>query len=257
MQKLGRFVGSMGRPVPRHLTTRSMRTFARVIPESMADVLNYKKTTTTVRDWEVFDKADKMTMTKRLKFQYTECRRYHKLQNYWKNNVIRKKKKQERRAIRMAERQPIATAATKLVVHTPMVNEIVVTEQVKYDSFAVICLNGRQYKVVVDDVLCVAQMKDLKVGELVEAERVLLVGTKEYTLMGRPVVEGARVVLAVESQAKARKVIVFKKKRRKGYRRSYGHRSLQTFLRVHRIEFDVAPELANRAIPLWSPPTIG
>jgi large subunit ribosomal protein L21 len=228
-----------------------------VIPDTLADVLAYKKPEEKVERWEKFEFEDGRAYTKRVKFNFNESRRYHRLQNLWKNNVIRKKKRKERRLLRLAEKQPVPPGPIKLVVHAPIVREIVVTRQVKHNSFAVIMLNGRQYKVVEDDLILVNQLKNLKVGDVVEAERVLLVGTKEYTLLGRPMVEGAKVVMTVESQAKAKKVIVFKKKRRKGYRRSYGHRSLQTFLRVHLIEFDVAPELASRAIPLWRPPQMG
>lgn len=223
----------------------------------MEDVVAPRKKPATPAVWEKWEKEDRMVMTKRLKNIYTTSKRYERLCNLWKNHVIRKKKKAERRAQRLAEKQPTPIGPTKLVVHTPMVREILVTDETKRDSFAVICLNGKQYKVVADDLLIVNQLKSLKAGDLVEADRVLLVGTKDYTLLGRPVVDGARVIMSVESQTKAKKIIVFKKKRRKGYRRSQGFRALQTFLRVHRVEFEVTPDLASRAVPLWTAPQIG
>lgn len=99
-------------------------------------------------------------------------------------------------------------------------------------KFAVISLKTKQYKVTKDDVVVSDKIEGLEPGQIVDAEEVHLVGTPEYTVVGRPVVSSARVRLQVEEQAKDAKVIVFKKKRRKNYRRKQGFRREVTILRV-------------------------
>ena len=78
------------------------------------------------------------------------------------------------------------------------------------------------------------------VGEVVAYDRVLLVGSADATVIGSPYVRDAVVEVRVEEQALADKVIVFKKKRRKGYRRWKGYRARLTVLRVSSI---TCPEL--------------
>ncbi len=105
--------------------------------------------------------------------------------------------------------------------------------------FAVLELGGTQYKVAVDDVICVEKMK-VDVGETIHVNRVLLVGSKDATIIGSPLIKDATVEATVEEQALADKVIVFKKKRRKGYRRWKGHRSALTILRIKDIHLPEA-----------------
>jgi hypothetical protein len=69
-------------------------------------------------------------------------------------------------------------------------------------------------------------------------DKVLLIGTKTETAIGTPILESAKVYATVEEQAKSEKVIVFKKKRRKNYRRFKGHRQQITTLRILDICFD-------------------
>ena len=97
--------------------------------------------------------------------------------------------------------------------------------------FAVLELGGTQYKVAADDAICVEKLP-VSVGEMVAYDRVLLVGSADATVIGSPYVRDAVVEVQVEEQALADKVIVFKKKRRKGYRRWKGHRAPLTVLRV-------------------------
>ena len=68
----------------------------------------------------------------------------------------------------------------------------------------------------------------------------LLVGTAKATVVGRPVVPDARVVCSVEEQTKDAKVVIFKKRRRKGYQRKKGFRRYVTVLEILGIE---APEV--------------
>lgn len=103
-------------------------------------------------------------------------------------------------------------------------------------KFAVIEVKSKQYKVTKDDIVVSDKIEGLEPGVIFACENVHLVGTPEYTVVGRPYVESARVRLQVEEQAKDAKVIIFKKKRRKNYRRKQGFRREVTILRVLGIE---------------------
>jgi large subunit ribosomal protein L21 len=97
--------------------------------------------------------------------------------------------------------------------------------------FAVVKTGGKQYKVAKDDVIKVERL-DAEPGDTIALEEVLLVGDGEKSTAGRPTVAGACVAAEVLEQARGRKILVFKKKRRKGYRRLNGHRQDLTVLRV-------------------------
>jgi len=97
---------------------------------------------------------------------------------------------------------------------------------------------SRQYWVQPGDVIDLDR-RDLEEGqETIEFDRVLLVGRGEDLLVGRPVVEGAKVVAKVVGELKGPKIHIYKYKRRKGYRLKKGHR--QRYLRVEIAEI-VAP----------------
>lgn len=99
--------------------------------------------------------------------------------------------------------------------------------------YAVINDRGKQYTVKAGERLRVDLM-DAEPGSEVVFDRVLLVGGGEVRL-GQPVVEGAAVKGTVLGEHKDRKVIVFKKKRRKKYRRKQGHRQRYTDIQVSEI----------------------
>jgi large subunit ribosomal protein L21 len=102
--------------------------------------------------------------------------------------------------------------------------------------FAVIRTGGKQYRVVADDVLKVDKVKG-EPGEIVEFGEVLVVGGDSVSL-GSPTVAGATVAAEVLSQARDRKVIAFKKRRRKNSRRKRGHRQEFTLIRITEILTD-------------------
>lgn len=102
--------------------------------------------------------------------------------------------------------------------------------------FAVVEVGGTQYKVTPDDVIIVEKLGGVDVNDRVALGRVLLVGTREETVIGRPYVPGARVVAAVEEQFLDGKVLIFHKRRRKNSRRLKGHRQPLTTLRVLAVE---------------------
>ena len=101
--------------------------------------------------------------------------------------------------------------------------------------YAVLATGGKQYRVQEGDVIYVEKL-DAEVDSTVELNEVLAVGTEEGIKVGTPVVEGAKVVAKVAAQGKAKKVIVFKYKSKKDYRRKNGHRQPYTKLVIEKIE---------------------
>jgi large subunit ribosomal protein L21 len=100
--------------------------------------------------------------------------------------------------------------------------------------FAVIKTGGKQFRVQVGDILDVEKL-DLEEGKKVTFDSVLLIEDDENTLIGTPVVEKAQVVGEVVENFKDKKVLVFKKKRRKQYRKTTGHRQLLTRIKIEKI----------------------
>ena len=92
--------------------------------------------------------------------------------------------------------------------------------------YAIVEIQGQQFKAETGKYLFVHYLGDqVKAGETVEFNKVLLVDADGAVKVGAPTVEGAKVVCEVaETLVKGEKVLVFKKKRRKGYRRLNGHR---------------------------------
>jgi large subunit ribosomal protein L21 len=97
--------------------------------------------------------------------------------------------------------------------------------------FAVIRTGGKQYKVSKDDVITVERLVG-DAGAKLEFTDVLAIGDGSDTTFGTPLVAGARVTAAVLEQTQGDKIIVFKKERRKNYRRKRGHRQQVTVLRI-------------------------
>ena len=100
--------------------------------------------------------------------------------------------------------------------------------------YAIVQTGGKQYKVAPGDLLKVERL-EANVGDKVELAPVLLVQDQDRLWVGKPVVEQAKVMAEVQQQARSRKVIVFKKKRRKNYRRTKGHRQSFTQLKITEI----------------------
>ena len=100
--------------------------------------------------------------------------------------------------------------------------------------YAVVEVSGSQYRVEQGDQIRVARM-DAEAGEKVTLDRVLLVSEEGSTQIGTPRAENASVDASVLGHGKDKKVIVFKMKRRKGYRRKNGHRQPYTDLQIDTI----------------------
>ena len=96
---------------------------------------------------------------------------------------------------------------------------------------AVIKTGGKQYRVQPGDELDIEKLATEKGGEVV-FDQVLAVGEGEDLKIGQPLVDGASVKANVVAHGKTKKVIVFKKKRRKGYQVKKGHRQNYTRVRI-------------------------
>ena len=101
--------------------------------------------------------------------------------------------------------------------------------------YAVLSTGGKQYRVQEGDVLFVEKL-NAEVDSTVELTEVLAVAKDGEIKVGAPVVEGAKVVAKVLAQGKAKKVVVFKYKRKKDYRRKNGHRQPYTKIVIEKIE---------------------
>lgn len=102
--------------------------------------------------------------------------------------------------------------------------------------YAIIRSGGKQYKVQPGDVIRVEKLENA-LGSEFDVTDVLMVGG-ETPVVGQPVVKNAKVTVVVTKQTRDRKVIIFKKKRRQGYRRFKTHRQLFTELFVKAISLD-------------------
>ena len=100
--------------------------------------------------------------------------------------------------------------------------------------YAVIKTGGKQYRVSPGDSIEVEKLP-YEVGEQIELDQVLLVANGSGAKIGQPLVDGASVKATVTRQAKGRKVIIFKQKPSKRYRRKRGHRQNYTRLRIDEI----------------------
>ncbi|MGU8616341.1 50S ribosomal protein L21 [Clostridium perfringens] len=101
--------------------------------------------------------------------------------------------------------------------------------------YTVLTTGGKQYRVQEGDVLFVEKL-NAEVDSTVELTEVLAVAKDGEIKVGAPVVEGAKVVAKVLAQGKAKKVVVFKYKRKKDYRRKNGHRQPYTKIVIEKIE---------------------
>ena len=112
----------------------------------------------------------------------------------------------------------------RLSVENRLINKIM---------YAIVEINGQQFKVEEGKKIFVHHIKDVEAGATAEFEKVLLVDNEGAITVGAPTVEGAKVVCEVVTPlVKGEKVLVFHKKRRKGYRKLNGHRQQFTELTI-------------------------
>ena len=101
--------------------------------------------------------------------------------------------------------------------------------------YAVIRSGGEQARVAPGDTLRLEKLSG-SIGDSVELDEVLMVGEEGEPRVGTPLVSGAKVRGTILAQGRGDKIIVFKMKRRKGYRRKTGHRQSYTEVRIDAIE---------------------
>ena len=99
--------------------------------------------------------------------------------------------------------------------------------------YAIIATGGKQYKVAEGDIIKVEKL-GVDAGETVTFDQVLVVNNGELSI-GCPTVAGATVTGTVVKEAKAKKVIVYKYKRKTGYHKNNGHRQLYTQIKIDKI----------------------
>jgi large subunit ribosomal protein L21 len=99
--------------------------------------------------------------------------------------------------------------------------------------YAIIATGGKQYKVAEGDIIRVEKL-GVDAGATVTFDQVLAVNNGELVI-GAPTVAGATVSGTVVKEAKARKVIVYKYKRKSGYHKKNGHRQLYTQIKIEKI----------------------
>jgi len=100
--------------------------------------------------------------------------------------------------------------------------------------YAIVEIAGQQFKVEKDKKLYVHQL-DANEGDSIDFEKVLLVDNDGAVAVGTPTVSGAKVTAKVLGHVRGDKVIIFKKKRRKGYQKASGHRQDFTQIQVETI----------------------
>lgn len=109
--------------------------------------------------------------------------------------------------------------------------------------FAIVNISGKQYRVEKGDEIKVALL-ETESGKKVKFENVLLTDDGKKVTIGNPVVSGATVSGTVINHGRDRKVIVFKKKRRKGYRRKNGHRQDFSLIQIDSISTSASKKKA-------------
>ena len=100
--------------------------------------------------------------------------------------------------------------------------------------YAVIKTGGKQYRVSEGDLVRIEKISG-EIGELIEFEEVLLVAQGDQVDIGRPCLKDSKVIGEIVEHGKVKKIVIFKSKRRKGYRKKQGHRQQHTILKIKEI----------------------
>lgn len=100
--------------------------------------------------------------------------------------------------------------------------------------YAIVRTGGKQYQVACGDQVRVEKLEG-NVGDSIDLVDVLMVSDGDDVKVGQPVLENAKVTAKIAEQGRGKKVIVFKRKRRKGYRLKKGHRQSYTALKIEEI----------------------
>ncbi len=133
---------------------------------------------------------------------------------------------------------PFSRSLPRLLIHKArdvyLMYGVAQGREMAMEAYAVVETGGKQYRVEKDNVISVERL-DAEVGSEVELSTVLAVSDGENLTVGAPVIEGAVVKATILEQYRGDKVVAFKKKKRKGYKRKVGHRQELTKLQVAEI----------------------
>ena len=101
--------------------------------------------------------------------------------------------------------------------------------------YSIIKISGKQYSVSEGDIIKVST-QDWKVGDTVKLNQVLLTNSGKNDSVGTPTVAGASVTLEIMEHNRDKKLLIYKKKRRKGYQRKNGHRQGYSLLKINKLQ---------------------
>ena len=101
--------------------------------------------------------------------------------------------------------------------------------------YSIIKIAGKQYSVSEGDIIKVST-QDWKVGDTVKLNQILLMDSGKNISVGTPIVAGASVTVEIMEHNRDKKLLIYKKKRRKGYQRKNGHRQGYSLLKVNKLQ---------------------
>ena len=101
--------------------------------------------------------------------------------------------------------------------------------------YAIVEISGKQYKVQEGDIVFVDRLENEEEGNKVTFDRVLMISDDNKVTIGQDTVKGAKVEASVVGHGKAKKIVVYKYKAKKNYRRTQGHRQPYTKIQIEKI----------------------
>ena len=114
--------------------------------------------------------------------------------------------------------------------------------------YAIINISGKQYKAISGSRLRVPK-QDGDLGKILTFDKVLLTNDGKNTEIGNPTIKGISVTATIISHGRDKKILVYKKKRRKGYQRKNGHRQWYTEIEFNSIEATKKQSVKEKTIP--------
>ncbi|KAG2386872.1 hypothetical protein C9374_001907 [Naegleria lovaniensis] len=125
----------------------------------------------------------------------------------------------------------------KYQVYVPPAHTNLPMNEVRELHFAVVQIGGHQYKVTNGDRITVNRIP-IEVGTQIKLNKILLVGGKDFSAVGRPIVSNATVLATIEQHTRSAYTIAFKKRRRKNSKRFKGFQQQITTLRIDNVQFE-------------------
>ena len=122
--------------------------------------------------------------------------------------------------------------------------------------YSIVTISGKQYRVSEGDTIKVSS-QDWKVGDRVKLDQVLLTDNGKNIEFGTPKVNGASVTVEILEHNRDKKLLIYKKKRRKGYQRKNGHRQGYTLLKINKLQMastkkvqkNNSPNVSKKSLP--------